>query len=153
MNDNGMVMSLKQLLLNIYKSRIKFKPQHIHDVVPFQIQSLKCFQGPELPVLKYLNFITGFVSIVTKIKKINQQHFQISRWKINSAMWKCHQRCFIQMVTPQDIIDFKSHSHWGWKGKFHVICLVIRVRNGRVVIGQILRVDSHAVWSLLWIKL
>ena len=86
-------------------------------------------------------------------KNINRQHLQISRWKINSAMWKCHQRCFIQMVTPQDIIDFKSHSHWGWKDKFHVICLVIRVRNGRVVIGQILRVDSHAVWSLLWIKL
>ena len=130
------------------------KPQHIHDVVPFQIKKFKMFPRTWVTSFEIFKFYYWVCfKIVTKIKKINQQHFQISPWKINSALWKCHQRCFIQMVIPQDIIDFKSHSHWGWKGKFHVICLVIRVRNGRVVIGQILRVDSHAVWSLLWIKL
>ena len=43
--------------------------------------------------------------------------------------------------------------HTGGERANFISCLVIRVRNGRVVIGQILQVDSHAVWSLLWIKL
>ena len=131
----------------------KIEPQHIHDVVPFQIKKFKMFPRTWVTSFEIFKFYYWVCFNSDQNQKINQQHFQISRWKINSALWKCHQRCFIQMVTPQDIIDFKSHSHWGWKGKFHVICLVIRVRNGRVVIGQILRVDSHAVWSLLWIKL
>ena len=104
--------------------------------------------------MKYLNFITGFVSIVTKIKKINQQHFQISRWKINSAMWKCHQRCFIQRSHHRiHVSSISKVIHTVGERANFMSCLAIRVRNGRVVIGQILQVDSHAVWSLLWIKL
>ena len=63
-------------------------------------------------------------------------------------------KMFHSKVTPQDtcIINFKSHSHCGWKGKFHVMSCD-QSQKWRVVIGQILRVDSHAVWSLLWIKL
>ena len=69
-------------------------------------------------------------------------------------MWKCHQRCFIQRSHHRiHVSSISKVIHTVGERANFMSCLAIRVRNGRVVIGQILRVDSHAVWSLLWIKL